>query len=87
MNTERLLEFPCRFPIKAIGLADADFRDRVAAIVAGHAADFDQQAVTVAPSRNGKYVSVTVVIEATSQAQLDAIYKELSACEQVMMAL
>ena len=87
MNTESLLAFPCRFPIKAIGRADAGFRDRVVAIVAGHAADLNQRAVTVAPSRNGKYLSVTTVIEATSQAQLDAIYEELTACEQVMMAL
>jgi putative lipoic acid-binding regulatory protein len=35
----------------------------------------------------GRFVSVTAVVEARSQAQLDAIYQELSDCAQVLMAL
>jgi uncharacterized protein len=39
------------------------------------------------PSKNGNFVSVTATINAQSKAQLDAIYRELSADPQVLMAL
>jgi len=38
-------------------------------------------------SSGGKYVAVTVVIEATSREQLDAIYQDLTADERVVWAL
>ena len=38
-------------------------------------------------NRGGKWISVTVVIEATSKAQLDAIYQDLTDCADVLMAL
>jgi putative lipoic acid-binding regulatory protein len=46
-----------------------------------------EAAVTTRLSRGGRYVSVTVTIEALSQAQLDGIYRDLSGHERVMMAL
>ncbi len=82
-----LLEFPCRFPIKAMGRSKAGFRDRVVALVLEHAELFDDQAVTVSPSRAGNFESVTVVVRATSKDQLDRIYHALTDCEEVMMAL
>lgn len=84
---ETLLEFPCRFPIKAAGKAGDDFDNLVLEIVRRHAPDFNQGAVSTRNSSGGKWVSVTVVIEATSKAQLDAIYRELSAHERVVWAL
>jgi putative lipoic acid-binding regulatory protein len=56
-------------------------------MVRRHAPDLDETQVSVRESRGGNWVSVTVVIEARSQAQLDAIYRELSAHEKVVMAL
>ena len=38
-------------------------------------------------SAQGNYVSVTVMVNATSRAQLDAIYQDLVDCEAVIMAL
>jgi hypothetical protein len=38
-------------------------------------------------SAQGRYVSVTVVVSATSREQLDAIYQDLVDCESVIMAL
>ena len=40
-----------------------------------------------APLRFSSFSSVTVSFEAQSQAQLDAIYRELTAHELVLMAL
>jgi putative lipoic acid-binding regulatory protein len=39
------------------------------------------------PSKAGNFVSVTAVVEAHSQEQLDAIYQDLSDCAQVLVAL
>ena len=86
-TTDTQLEFPCTFPIKAMGLSGTDFDLLVVEIVARHAGQVHEGAVTARPSSNGKYVSVTVVIQAQSKQQLDAIYSELTAHERVLMAL
>ncbi len=84
---ESPLSFPCLFPIKAFGLASDSFDAEVASIVRRHAANLGEGAVEARSSSGGKYLSVTVTIEATSRAQLDAIYNDLSACDQVLMTL
>lgn len=84
---DTLLDFPCDFPVKAMGLATEDFDRRVAELVRRHAPDLGEGAVRSRPSQGGKYLAVTVTVRATSRAQLDAIYRELSACEAVLMAL
>jgi hypothetical protein len=83
---DSLLEFPCQFPIKAIGHGD-DLPDRIYTLVSPHAPDLEQTALSSRPSGNGNFIAVTVTITATSQAQIDAIYHELTRCEQVIMAL
>ena len=49
--------------------------------------DLTEGSVSTRESRNGKYVSVTVTIEAQSQEQINDVYRELSAHEQVIMVL
>lgn len=82
-----LLEFPCSFPIKAMGLASSGFDERVVAIVRRHVGDLREGAVQRRVSRGGRYVSVTVTVEAESREQLDAIYRALTADEEVLVAL
>lgn len=84
---ETLLEFPCRFPIKAMGRHSKAFQSTVTRIVFRHADMWPGEEVQLTPSRAGNFLSVTTVIEARSQSQLDAIYQELSDCELVIMAL
>lgn len=84
---EGLLEFPCRFPIKAMGKAGADFDALVVQIVRRHAPDLTEGAVSSRPSKGGRWVSVTVTIQATSRKQLDAIYQALSDHDRVVMVL
>ena len=84
---ETLLEFPCQFPIKAMGKNSPDFDSIVVAIVRQHVADISEGAVKTRPSKGDKYLAVTVTIEATSKRQLDAIYQGLTDCPDVLMAL
>lgn len=82
-----LLEFPCRFPIKVMGRQDEDFERIVSEIIFSHARLMADEGLRITPSRAGTYVSITAVIEATSQQQLDTIYQALTDCEHVLMAL
>lgn len=82
-----LLRFPCPFPIKAMGRASGDFEGLVFGIVQRHAPGLTHHSVRVRSSRGGKYLSVTVTILAEEREQLDAIYRDLSACERVLVAL
>ena len=84
---ETLLEFPCKFPVKAMGRSDDGFEALVTNIILAHAEMSAGEAVRTNPSRSGNYISVTVTIEATSKAQLDRIYQGLTDCEQVLLAL
>ena len=83
---ESLMEFPCSFPIKAVGRATEDFDILIVEIVRRYHPDVSEGAVKTKPSREGKYVSVTVTIDAQSREQLDNIYLELTAHERVLMA-
>lgn len=84
---ETLLEFPCDFPIKAMGVADNDFESLVVSLVRKHVPDLGEAAVKSRDSKSGKYLSVTVTVTATSKEQLDNIYLELNASERVVMTL
>ncbi|MEN8259305.1 MAG: DUF493 domain-containing protein [Pseudomonadota bacterium] len=86
-KTQSALTFPCDFPIKALGHSSAEFHTLVLEIVRRHAPGIGTSAVKARPSKGGKYTAITVIIRATSQDQLDAIYRELSSREEVLMAL
>jgi len=79
--------FPCRFPIKVMGRGDEEFEIAVVQILRKHVPDLAEGAITRRDSRQGNYAALTIVIQAQSRAQLDALYTDLSACEQVLMAL
>jgi hypothetical protein len=81
------LAFPCDFPIKVMGRKQPRFVQAVTAIVRKHAPDFDAATVEMRPSRQGKYLSVTCVVRATSRQQLDALYLELCDHPDVVMVL
>ena len=84
---DTLLEFPCEFHVKAIGLAENSFDLLVAELVSNHVENVLESAIESRESSNGKYLSVTITITATSKPQLDAIYQDLSDHKLVVMAL
>ncbi len=84
---ESLIDYPTEFPVKVMGLTQAGFAQTILALVKRHAPDFDESTVGMRPSREGKYLSLTFVIRATSREQLDALYQDLSDHPMVNMAL
>ena len=87
MSEESAIKFPCSFPIKMMGRDTPEFRSTARAIVEKYACAVADEAVQAALSRNGNFVSVTVTIVATSQEQLDKIYHDATAHDDVLMAL
>ena len=86
-NTETLLEFPCDFPLKIMGLAHDRLAQAVLDVMLKHAPDFDGATMEMRASSGGKYVSLTCTINATSKSQLDALYTELSSHPMVKVVL
>jgi len=82
-----VLTFPCEFPIKIMGKADLAFQGIVLQIVRKHFPQLGEAAVTTHYSKHNKYLAMTVTIQANSQEQLDAIYRELNAQDEVLMVL
>ncbi len=84
---DKLLRFPCRFPIKMMGRADEAFNDTAVGLVERHVGKVAADAIQTSASRNGNFLSVTVTIDAKSQEQLDSIYNDLSNHEDILVAL
>jgi len=86
-SNESPLTFPCHFPIKVMGKNQPHFETTVVTLVQRHAPDFEAATVQTRLSKGDRYISLTLTVHATSRAQLDAIYRDLTACEDVAMAL
>ena len=82
-----LLTFPCSFPMKVMGRREDGFAQLVCDIVMKHAPDFDPATREMRSSKQGRYLSLTVTIQAKSREQLDALYSELSGHPAVIMVL
>ena len=82
-----LIEYPCEFPIKIMGLTRAGFAQAILEVVTRHAPDFDGATMEMKSSKQGKYLSITCNVNATSRAQLDALYRELCDHPMVVMVL
>ena len=84
---ETQLEFTCAFPLNIMGLASEQLAQAVLDVVLRHAPDFDGATMEMRTSSSGKYLSLTCTIQATSKAQLDALYRELSSHPLVKVVL
>jgi uncharacterized protein len=73
-----LIEFPCSFPIKVMGIAEPDFSEQIVAVVHQMKPDFDTSTIEKRPSKTGKYMGLTVYVNVNHQQELDAIYLALT---------
>jgi putative lipoic acid-binding regulatory protein len=87
MNGTPVMEFPTEFPIKVMGRHDAGLRAVTQAIIEKHAGAVPESAVKTRTSADGNFLALTYTVMAQSREQLDDIYRELTACKAVLMAL
>ena len=84
---QSLIGYPSRFPIKVMGANVDGFVNTVVSITRRFDEGFDAATVELRPSKGGKYLGVTVTINATSRAQLDELYRTLSSHPMVKVVL
>ena len=87
MSHGELLSFPCVFPLKVTGRHDDEFRSLALGIVHKHVAKEDVLSIEERPSKKGNYLGLTYNLRASSREQLDALYRELTTCEKVLIVL
>ena len=84
---ESLIDYPCNFPIKVMGLSQQGFAQAVLEVVVRHDPDFNAASMQMRSSSGARYISLTCTVRATSRQQLDALYQELCDHPQVVMVL
>lgn len=84
---ETLIEFPCHFPIKVMGLQHADFINEVVSVIQKILPAFDTTHIQTRASATGKYTSLTCEVYVTSKLQLDSIYMALTSHPMVKVVL
>lgn len=82
-----LIDFPCEFPIKVMGETQDTFSQTIIDLIQTIVPTFNATHVEMRASSGGKYISLTCTVHVTSQAQLDDIYRLISAHPLVKFAL
>ena len=70
-----------------MGAAVDGFAQAIVDVVLRHAPDYDPASIEIRLSKGGNYLSLTCTVRATSQAQLDALYRELTSHPLVKIVL
>jgi putative lipoic acid-binding regulatory protein len=70
-----------------MGRDTPEFRILARVLIENHVGKITDEAMRFNLSDKGNFVSVTVTVTASSQQQLDDIYREVSAHDDVLMAL
>lgn len=81
------IEFPCQYPIKVICNAGELVTQQVLAVVRQHDPALDAGKLVVQDSKNGRFQSLRLVMQATSEQQLQQLHADLKATGQVHMVL
>lgn len=90
-NEDTLLKFPCEFTFKVFGKDTPEYKQCVVDIFKQHFKEADDpnwpQSWQQRHSKDNTYLALSISVEAKSKAQLDAVYEQLSAAKEVVMAL
>ena len=82
------IEFPCpNYPVKVMGDAGLELHDLVIEVMTRHVVDFQAGHISVRDSTKGRFQSLTVMITATGEDQLQAIFQDLKKNPIVRMVL
>ena len=87
MSGTTIENFPAEFPIKVMGRHDSNLRALTQAIIEKHAGPLQDSGVRTRTSADGNFLALTYMVSASSRQQLDDIYRELTDCKAVLMAL
>jgi len=83
---QELLEFPCQYEFKAVGIAGDAFKQSVLAAAKKHVS-VSADAVRSRASGKGTYQSVSILVTLHSYDQLTSIYAEMRKLDGLKMLL
>jgi putative lipoic acid-binding regulatory protein len=86
-RAESLIEYPCKFPIKVMGNKVDGLVHAITLITLQFDPAFDASTIELRESKGGKYLGVTITVNATSREQLDELYRTLSTHPMVKVVL
>lgn len=84
---EPLLTFPCDFPFKVMGVNTSSFERDFVSILRKYVSDLEPIVLDKKPSSKGNYMALNITFTATSQQQLDDLYREVTAHPETRMVL
>lgn len=84
---KELIEFPCDFPIKVMGLKRPEFVSTIAEVVRQFDPSFNDKTITIRDSSKGNYQGLNIIVHTTSREHLDNIYRALTSHPMVKVVL
>lgn len=87
MTRQTIIEFPCDFPVKIMGVNSEVFLDEIKKIVLQHFPDFNLSHLKHKLSNRNNYLAITVTIHAINQEMLDLFYQDLTMHPDIKMVL
>jgi len=84
---DSLIEYPCDFPVKVIGQRHPEFVSTMVRLAQDFDPEFGMHKVELRASKTEKYLGITLILRATSRAQLDGLYLALTGHPMVKVAL
>jgi uncharacterized protein len=87
MTKSTLMEFPCLFPVKIIGINNQNFIDEIKQTTLNHFPNFKEEDLTQKLSEQNNYLALTVTVLAENQLKLNAFYQDITKNKHVKMAL
>ncbi|MBT4161822.1 MAG: DUF493 domain-containing protein [Gammaproteobacteria bacterium] len=85
--TKPSITFPCEYPIKVVGDVREGFHEDVFDVVIRHDPTMTTERVSQRTSRKGNFVSISFLLEARGEEQLQALFADLKQVESVRMVL
>jgi putative lipoic acid-binding regulatory protein len=82
-----LIEYPCPFPIKVMGVNADGFVHAITQMARAYDPTFDAATLELRESKGGHYLGVTLILTATCREQIDGLYRALTAHPMVKVVL
>ena len=87
MSDDIRITYPCDYPIKVVGDVRAEFHQEVFDAVLRHDPTMTTERVTQRTSRKGNFISISFMLQAQSEAQIEALFADLKLIESVRLVL
>lgn len=87
MNDELRITYPCDYPIKVVGDVRANFHEEVYEVVARHDPTMTTDRISQRTSRKGNFISISFMLVAESEEQIENLFVDLKQIESVRLVL